>query len=167
MTGTPLENGLTIKQEAFAVGYFQSANAAQAYRDAYDVEPNNQKNWVYVEAHKLLRKPKIAQRVQELREEANDLAVFTRLRAMEELEQARVLAHGEGQASAAVGAVSAKIKLSGFDQPQQIEVTGKDGGPIETSSATASDMDRATADLLREWKEDGTLAKVLGGTPED
>ena len=41
---------LTPKQEAFARGYFETGNAAEAYRRAYDADENARDNWIYVEA---------------------------------------------------------------------------------------------------------------------
>lgn len=122
---------LTEKQEAFTVSFFHLGNASEAYRQSYDVESNARDGWIYVEACKLLDNPKVALRLQELRDQAEKLSIFTRKKALEELEEARSLAHGEGQASAAVSAVTAKIKLCGYDQPSKIEITGKDGGPVE------------------------------------
>jgi phage terminase small subunit len=132
--GKVLENGLTAKQEAFAVIFFETGNAAEAYRRAYDVSEKARDNWVYVEASQLVDHPKIANRLKELRDQATRLSIYTRHKAMEELEDARQLALREGQSGGAVSAVTAKIKLLGIDEPTRVEHTGKDGGPIEVVS---------------------------------
>lgn len=138
---------LTEKQEAFVRAYFETGNAAEAYRRSYDVNENARDSWLYVEACQLLDNPKIAQRVKEFREQAERLSIFTRQKAMEELEEARILAHTVGQASAAVSAVSQKVKLCGFDK-SVIEVTGKDGGAIEIEDKGAYDLARRIAFAL-------------------
>ena len=125
----------TPKQEAFARAYFECGNAAEAYRQAYDVEPNTRDSWLYVEATQLLDNPKVALRLTELREQAERLSIFTREKALEELEAARSLAMNVEAPSAAVTAVTAKAKLCGYDKPAKIEVSGPDGKPIEIADA--------------------------------
>lgn len=131
MPAATLENGLTTKQEAFALAFFETGNAAEAYRTAYDVVENARDNWVYVEASQLLDHPKIAQRLKELNEQAAQLSIYTRHKAMEELEEARQVAISEGQSSGAVSATTAKVKLVGFDRPTKVEHSGPGGKPIE------------------------------------
>lgn len=108
---------LTEKQEAFAVAYVQTANAAEAYRQAYDVELNARDSWIYVEALQLLEHPKIAPRIKELQERAKERSEYTVLKALEELESARTMAESEKQPSAAVSAVNSKVKLLGLERP--------------------------------------------------
>lgn len=125
---------LTPKQEAFALAYFETGNAAEAYRRAYDVAENAKDSWVYVEACQLLDHPKIAQRIQELRAQAEKLSIYTRQKALDELEEARLLAIQSGAPAAAVSATNGKVRLFGLDAPARIraEVTGKDGAPLHT-----------------------------------
>lgn len=145
------KTGLTEKQEAFAVAFVQTANAAEAYRRAYDVEESSKDSWIYVEALQLLEHPKIAPRIKELQERAKSRGQFTVNKAAEELEEARQLAHREGQAGAAVSAVQAKIKLFGMDHPTklQAELTGKDRGPIKTETTDVSATDALRAFLAK------------------
>ncbi|WP_283178629.1 terminase small subunit [Gemmobacter sp. 24YEA27] len=141
--GEPTESGavLTPKQEAFALAYFETGNAAEAYRRAYDVAENARDSWVYVEACQLLDHPKITLRLEQLQEQAAKLSIFTRQKALEELEQARSEAIKLGMPAAAVSAINSKVKLFGLDAPTKIkaEVTGKDGGPIRSEEVTARD----------------------------
>lgn len=132
---------LTPKQEAFALAYFETGNAAEAYRRAYDVAADARDSWVYVEACQLLDHPKIAPRILELRAQAEKLSIFTRQKALEELEEARSEAIKLGMPAAAVSAINGKVKLFGLDAPTKIkaEVTGKDGGPIQSEEVTARD----------------------------
>lgn len=128
---------LTQKQEAFALAYFETGNAAEAYRRAYDVEENARASWLYVEACQLLDHPKISQRVSELREQANSLAIYSVLQASEEYERARQVAEKAENGAAMVSAITGKVKLFGLDAPRRHEVTGKKGGAIETKETGA------------------------------
>ena len=118
---------MTPKQEAFALAYFETGNAAEAYRQAYDVPEGARDEWIYVEASQLLDHPKVALRLEEMSERAKALSIFTRHKAMEELEEARGVARTQGQAAAMVGATTAKIKLLGLDRASRVEVTSPDG----------------------------------------
>ncbi len=117
---------LTAKQEAFALAYLETGNAAEAYRRAYDVAPEAKDGWLYVEACQLLDNPKITLRLKELKEQAARLSLYTVTRAFEEYEEARALAVKEGNPSAAVSAVSGKVKLFGLEAParSKVEVGG-------------------------------------------
>lgn len=123
------DDGLTVKQEAFARAYFELGNAAEAYRIAYDTNENARDGWIYVEACQLLDNPKISSRIKGLQKEAKDLSIFTVSQAYSELEDARKLAMQEKNPSAAVGAVDKKMKLFGLEQPakKRIEHTSPDG----------------------------------------
>jgi phage terminase small subunit len=127
-----MAGGLTEKQRAFAVAYVQTGNAAEAYRTAYDVAENARDSWLYVEAHQLLDHPKVRPYIDLLQQEAKERNQFTVMQAAAELEEARAMAMMEKQASAAISAVAAKIKLFGVDKPTRFEHTGKDGAPIKT-----------------------------------
>lgn len=73
---------LTAKQEAFATAYVKSTNATEAYRLAY--APKRLKgNHVCVEAHRVLKNPKVARRIDELRApalQANEMTVERTIR---------------------------------------------------------------------------------------
>lgn len=145
---TKTKNGLTEKQEAFTCHYFQEGNAAAAYRHAYDVAENARNEWIYVEACQLLDNPKVAIRLQELRDQAERLSIFTREKALQELEEARALAVNCEMPAAAVSAISGKVKLCGFDKPITVEHTGKEGAPIEIENVPDRDLAKAMALVL-------------------
>ena len=145
---------LTEKQEAFARAYFEHGNGAEAYRTAYDVEPNARDSWIYVEACQLLDNPKVARRLTDLRQQAERLSIFTRQKAMDELEEARVLAHAEAQPSAAVSATSAKIKLAGFDRPSKVALTDPEGNGVDTTGMTLGEAARIMLFALRSGQEE-------------
>lgn len=121
---------LTTKQEAFALAYLETGNAAEAYRRAYDVDPSKQANsWIYVEACQLLDNPKIALRLKALQEEAAKLSLYTVKAAFDEYNDAMELAKKVGNPSAAVSAINGKVKLFGLDQPTKViqDNTSSDG----------------------------------------
>jgi|ETNmetMinimDraft_28_1059901.scaffolds.fasta_scaffold06245_3 phage terminase small subunit len=145
MKGGREENGmsareLTPKQEAFALAYFETGNAAEAYRRAYDVAEGAKDHWLYVEASQLLDHPEISLRLKSLEVQAAELSIYTRHKAMEELEEARQEAKKNAQASAMVGATSAKIKLLGLDKPSRVEVTSPDGSMTPAPAITLTNL---------------------------
>ena len=149
---------LTEKQDAFALAFLETGNAAEAYRRAYDVSENAKSEWIYVEACQLLDNPKVALRLEQLQEQARKLAIFTVGNAIDEYEAARLMAMDEKNPSAAVSAVTGKVRLFGLDRPQRVEHTGKDGGPIQTEdvNSDASNFARRMASLAARADADGT-----------
>ncbi len=113
---------LTANQEAFALAYIETGNAAEAYRRAYDKPENARDNWIYVEASQMLDHPKVSLRIKELQEEAAKLSLFNVKAAYDELEEARELAKKVENPSAAVSAVMGKIKLFGLEAPGKSKV---------------------------------------------
>lgn len=73
---------LTIKQERFMLKYFECGNATEAYKYAYDATKMKDKQ-INEEASKLLKHPKITQRLKELREEMRDKTKWTLERVLE------------------------------------------------------------------------------------
>jgi phage terminase small subunit len=118
---------LTPKQEAFALAYVETGNAAEAYRRAYDVRAATQHSSIYVAASKLLDNAKIMQRVADLQKQAADMCLYTVKDAFTEYEIARQLALQVENPSAAVSAINGKVKLFGLDQPQKVDHTSSDG----------------------------------------
>lgn len=123
------EKPLTPKQEAFALAYVETGNAAEAYRRAYDVRAATTHNSIYVAASRLLGDPKILLRVEELQRQAAELTLYTVKQAFEEYEVARQLALQEANPSAAVAAVKGKVALFGLDAPAKTkhDHTSSDG----------------------------------------
>ena len=107
-------NKLTSKQEKFCTAYITAANASDAYREAYDSKNMNLAT-INRKAFDLLQDGKVTARIAELRASAAAVAVLTVNDLINELEEARKLAHNEGQSGAAVSAVMGKAKLLGYD----------------------------------------------------
>lgn len=143
--------GLTPKQEAFALAYIETGNAAEAYRRAYDVKAQTQHATIYVAASRLLDDPKIALRVDELRNRAVNRVLYTVEQAFAEYEDARQLALQEANPSAAVSAVTGKVKLFGLDQPQKVDVA------IQPQALDASKLSTAALrELMGAMSDEGT-----------
>lgn len=121
---------LTKKQNDFCQAYIETGNASESYRRAYSAE-NMSANAVGVDACNLLKKPKVALRIKELRAEAAQRNAVTVDSLVAELEEARQIAltAATPQTGAAVSATLGKAKLVGLDK-QVLEVTGKDGAPF-------------------------------------
>jgi phage terminase small subunit len=125
------QGDLTPKQEAFALAYVETGNAAEAYRRAYDVKAATTHSSIYVAASELIRHPKIRVRIADLQEQAKEMCLYSVRMAFDEYEAARKLAMAEGidNPSAAVAAVNGKVKLFGLEAPAKAKVdhTSSDG----------------------------------------
>ncbi len=123
---------LTIKQEEFCQHFATWGNGGKAYRHAYDVAPETKQTSVYVQASELLKKPEIAARVEELREEFKLATKVTVESLAAEFDEAREHALKDPKGSAAaVAASNAKAKLLGF-HVERHEHSGPGGSPIRT-----------------------------------
>lgn len=125
---------LTAKQEAFCIAYFETGNAAEAYRRSYDVE-NTSPPVINTKASLMLKRDDIRIRIEELRAPSIKKAQITVDDLLRELEEARTAAMTceTPQSSAAIAATMGKAKLLGLDK-QIVELSGKNGGPIESRS---------------------------------
>lgn len=106
---------MTEKQEKFAQRYIETGNASEAYRQAYNAE-NMSNEAIAVEACRLLDRPNVTLRVNELREEHAQRHAVTVDSITEELEEARKLAKDKEQAAPMVQASVAKAKLHGLSE---------------------------------------------------
>lgn len=130
----PKKRRFTDKMEAFCLAYIETGNASEAYRRTYNTTKMAEKT-VQREGWNLLQRPQVQERLTELREGVMDRHQITVDKLLAELEEARTAALGAEtpQTSAAVSATMGKAKLLGLDK-KVIELTGKDGGEIKTSS---------------------------------
>lgn len=128
---------LTSKQAAFCRAYIENGgNASEAYRTAYDVSPDCKPNTVEKRACELLKHGKVSGRIAELQAEHAQRHEITIDSLVVELEAARLAAMANPRGiSAAVSAIMGKAKLLGLIVDKN-EHTGKDGGPVKTSSLT-------------------------------
>lgn len=82
---------LTAKQEEFCKGIIEGKSQADAYRSAYNAK-NMSDNAIYRESSLLMTRPKIAQRIKELRDQIANDSIMT---AQERLELLTRIARGE------------------------------------------------------------------------
>ena len=122
------------KMEKFCLAYVETANAAESYRIAYNTE-NMATATIGREGYNTLQKPQVQARLEELRKKVMERHEITVDTLLAELEEARKAALGAEtpQTSAAVSATMGKAKLLGLDK-KIVEITGKNGGDIKTSS---------------------------------
>jgi phage terminase small subunit len=120
-----LREHLTPKQDAFAMAYVESGNAAEAYRRAYRPKKMSQAA-IDVEACRTVQHPKVTLRIDELQRahaERHEITVET---LTAQLEEARQLAMSLKNPSAAVSATMGMAKLHGL-LTDKLEHSGKDG----------------------------------------
>jgi hypothetical protein len=135
----PRKRRFTDKMEAFCLAYMETGNASEAYRRSYNIE-NMIASGVGREAWIVLQKPQVQARIAELREvvmERHQITIDTLLAELEEARQ-KAMTADTPQASAAVSATMGKAKLLGLDK-KIVEITGKNGGAIETNSKITVD----------------------------
>lgn len=137
--------GLTPKQEKFCQLYIELGNASEAYRQAYD-SSRMKTETINTKAKELLKHGPITVRISELQDghkERHDITVDD---LIAELEEARQLAKDpiKPQPSAMVSATMGKAKILGFDK-QVVELSGKDGGPIDMSLKVVFENDGETS----------------------
>ena len=107
------ERKLTHKQERFVNALLETGNQKEAYCRAYDCE-NMSRGAIDVEASKLTRHPKIAQRLGQFRESKTADAILTLESHMRELQSLRDAAKSAGQLSAAITAEVKRGELMRF-----------------------------------------------------
>jgi phage terminase small subunit len=107
---------LTDKQEKFCQLVVELGNKAEAYRESYNTNSSAQVQ--SVSAQKLLDKPTISLRIEEIREKLKSKHNITVESLLKELEEARTcaLTAETVQSSAAVSATMSKAKLLGMDK---------------------------------------------------
>lgn len=128
------------KMEKFCLAYVETSNAAESYRIAYNAT-NMATATIGREGYNILQKPQVQARLEELRKKVMERHEITVDTLLAELEEARTAALGAEtpQTSAAVSATMGKAKLLGLDK-KIVELTGKNGAPIETNSKVTVDQ---------------------------
>lgn len=144
---------LTQKQENFCQAYVETGNASEAYRKAYAADKMKPEA-IHVKASELLSSGKVSVRVAELQGEIKQRHNVTVDSLLAELEEARqkALSAETPQSSAAVAATMGKAKLTGLDK-QIVEITGRNGSPLQVINYSPADYAAAQAQL--EGKLDG------------
>lgn len=128
-------NDLTLKQQAFVRAYFETGNATEAYRRAYDAQEMSD-DAIRVEACRLLKHPNIALRLNAHNRTAMADTQLTLEEHMAELRTLRDQSKQNGQMSAAIKAEELRGKLRRF-YVEQVE------------HGDAGDFDRLSDEELR------------------
>jgi hypothetical protein len=110
---------LTAKQEAYCQGIANGLGQADSYRAAYDAG-DMKENSVYVQASKLMKNPKIAQRIAELRAGVQEKQLWSREMSVKALVQA----FREGTGSVKVAAVKELNAMHGYNEPAKLNING-------------------------------------------
>lgn len=136
---------LTPQREAFAVAYVKQpprkkGAGSAAYREAFNAE-NMSANAIAREASLLLKDPKVAQRIAELREPAAEEAGMTLKSHLADLKRLRDLAEKDGKFSAAVTAEVNRGKASGL-YVEQVQLSGNAKNPVAVT-VSAEDLAQA------------------------
>ena len=137
---------LTPKQEKFCQLYIELGNASEAYRQAYDASKMKPET-IKRKAQELLENGTItATHIAKLKAEHKERHNITVDDLIAELEEARQIAKDpiKPQPSAMVSATMGKAKILGFDK-QVVELSGKDGGPIDLSLKVVFENDGETS----------------------
>ncbi|MFY0996145.1 terminase small subunit [Pseudomonas juntendi] len=137
----------TDKMELFCLAYVETGNASEAYRRSYNTA-NMADKTAQREGYNLLQNPLVQARIEELRIKVMERHEITVDTLLAELEEARLLGKETDKASAMVTASMGKAKLLGLDK-QIVELTGKDGAPIETKSTVKVDQEALESVLAR------------------
>ena len=113
---------LTAKQEKFVQNIITGMTQADAYRNSYNAKKMTDKQ-IWEEASKLMAKPKVAQRVQELRAEMANESIMTAKERLEFL--TRVIKGEENDKDYAVADLNTKLKAVDIMNKMQGEYVQK------------------------------------------
>lgn len=125
-------DALTSKQQKFVRLYMSGITIIDAYKEAYNVSPTAKREGIQMNANRTMKSPRVAAEIKRLQAKVAKKVMITAESLVEELEEIKriALSADNPQSAAAVSAVLGKAKLLGLDK-NIIELTGKNGGPIE------------------------------------
>lgn len=115
---------LTAKQEAFAQAIADGLGQADAYRMAYDAESMKDES-IYPQASKLMKNPKVATRVGELKAQVADKQLWTREMSVKGLISAYRIALEAKSSTGMTGAVKELNIMHGYNEPTKLSVDMK------------------------------------------
>ena len=142
-----MEKPLTEKQEAFAKALASGMDQSDAYRAAYNAE-NMKNETIWNKASEMLKGDlgvRVRARVDELKaavkqQSAKDFA-WTREMSVKAL----VGVYKEGTPAIKIQAVKELNNMHGFNAPVKQEISGPNGGPIETKATKDMSDDELAA----------------------
>lgn len=156
---------MTPQREQFCRGVaLEGLGNSEAYAAAYDTSGMKPKT-IADRGYDLTQVPAVAARISVLKERATDAVVkvtgYTMAEALSEAEDARALARAEGQASAAVAAITLKAKLAGH----LVERKEVRSGPLD--EADVAKLLALKAHIESEMAREKEVADLVGGHPEE
>lgn len=122
---------LTPKQEQFAQNVASGKTQADAYRAAFNASKMKAET-IQQSASRLMADRKVSARVKELREQVANRHLWTREDSVRVLREVA----GSEKGSERVQAIKELNAMHGFNAPQKVELTGSEGGPIQTIDPT-------------------------------
>lgn len=118
---------LTPKQERFAQIYVDINNASEAYRQAY--ESTAKPESVHVAASRVLNEPAVTARIQEIRTELEELALWRRTDSIKVLSTIAKDDHPENKRSDRIAAVKELNSMFGWKR-QEVKHSGNIDQPL-------------------------------------
>jgi hypothetical protein len=121
---------LTDKQEEFCQLIADGHSQTHAYKIAFDAHEWKRVNLCSSASFLASNNPNVAARILALREELARITIWTRATSARELID--IVKDGGVLAKDKTAAVKELNQMHGYNQPTKIEISGKDGGAIET-----------------------------------
>lgn len=137
---------LTPQQDKFAQCIADGMNQSDAYRAAFKIKPTTLAKTVNEAASRLMAEGKIRARVQELKAKLEEMSLWSRLDSVRKL--AELAKHDEVAPKDIIAAVKELNAMHGWNSPSKLEVTGKDGGPVEQVVLTGADYKQYRKDMI-------------------
>jgi len=151
-TTTAKPRKLTAAMESFATSVASGMSQTLAYRTVFAKAKKWKDSTVWTEASRLAAMPAVRSRIDALKRQAARSSVFTLADHLRNLETISQRALDSDDFNAAARAEEARGKAAGF-YVQKTELTGKDGGPIETKQTRDLTDEELNAELLRHGLE--------------
>jgi len=140
---------LTAKQEKFAQCIADGMTQADAYRAAFDAGGMKAETIIQA-ASRLMANSNVCARVAELRKKLENRHLWTREDSVRVLREVA----DSGKGSDRVQAIKELNAMHGFNAPQKVELTGAEGGPIQTIDPTKLSP-QALAELMAARNAEG------------
>jgi len=159
-----MSDKLTAKQEAFVLAYLATGNATESYRRAYSPKKMSDEN-INVEASRLLKNPKVAPRLDAVREKVAERAIVSKewviSRLVENVNrsmQAEAVKDSEGSSTG-------EYRYEGSVANRALELIGKELKMFVDRKEVGQpgEFDNLTTDELRERIRRETEALGLNG----
>jgi hypothetical protein len=124
---------LTVKQENFAQAIADGMTQADAYRLAYNAQKMTDKT-TWERASAVAKNSKVAARVLHLKAAIAEKQLWTREQSVKALITAAQMGQDNGKPAELVAAIKELNAMHGFNHAHKVELTGKDGSPIQTAT---------------------------------